>query len=38
MLPEGGDQQTEFERRGWTVWDATVLANHETELQTLLGT
>ncbi|MGP0066024.1 MAG: DrmB family protein [Isosphaeraceae bacterium] len=38
MLPEGGDHRAEFEKRGWTVRDATALANHETELKTLLGT
>src|SRR5262249_33569567 len=37
-LPEGGDQRAGFEKRGWTVWDATVLTDHETELQKLLGT
>jgi hypothetical protein len=37
VLPEGGDQRTPFERRGWTVWDATALADHETELRSLLG-
>ena len=37
VLPEGGDQRAEFERRGWTVLDATDLANHETELRSLLG-
>ncbi len=38
VLPEGGDQRAEFEKRGWTVRDATDLADHETELQKLLGT
>ncbi len=37
MLPEGGDHRAEFEKRGWTVLDATDLANHETELKSLLG-
>ena len=38
VLPEEGDQRAEFEKRGWTVRDAIVLADHETELKTLLGT
>jgi hypothetical protein len=37
VLPEGGDHRTPFEGRGWTVWDATALADHETELRSLLG-
>ena len=37
VLPAGGDQWAEFEKRGWTVWDATALANQETELRSLLG-
>ena len=37
VLPEGGDQRAEFEKRGWTVLDATALADHETELRSLLG-
>jgi hypothetical protein len=37
VLPEGGDQRGGFENRGWTVWDATALADHETELRSLLG-
>ena len=38
VLPEGGDQRAGFEKRGWTVWDATALADHEKELRSLLGT
>jgi Domain of unknown function (DUF1998) len=38
VLPEGCDQRPEFEKRGWTVWDATALVDHETELRTILGT
>ncbi|WP_406699441.1 DUF1998 domain-containing protein [Singulisphaera sp. Ch08] len=38
VLPEGGDLRAEFEGRGWTVWDATALTNHETELRSILGT
>ena len=37
VLPEWGEQRAEFERRGWTVRDATALADHETELRSLLG-
>ena len=37
VLPEGGDTRTAFERRGWTVFDATDLATHEARLRTLLG-
>ncbi len=37
VLPEGGDLRAEFEGRGWTVWDATALVDHETELRSLLG-
>ncbi len=36
VLPEGGDQRTPFERLGWTVFDASVLAKHETELRSML--
>jgi hypothetical protein len=37
VLPEGSDQRPEFEKRGWTVLDATTLADHETDLRKLLG-
>lgn len=37
VLPEGGDQRAEFERRGWTVFDATDLLNQEKQLRSALG-
>ncbi|MBV8557470.1 MAG: DUF1998 domain-containing protein, partial [Planctomycetaceae bacterium] len=36
LLPEGGDSRGQFERRGWTVNDATELAKHDAELKALL--
>jgi hypothetical protein len=37
VLPEGGDQRAEFERRGWTVFDATDLVAQEEPLRSSLG-
>jgi hypothetical protein len=37
VLPEGGDHRDEFERRGWTVFDATDLSRQEAPLRSLLG-
>jgi hypothetical protein len=37
VLPEGGDQRAEFERRGWTVFDATDLVKQEEPLRASLG-
>jgi hypothetical protein len=33
VLPEGGDDRTPFEQRGWTVFDAVDLSRHEAELR-----
>ncbi len=37
VLPEGIDARPDFEKQGWTVVDATDLANHEKHLRELLG-
>lgn len=37
VLPEGADARPDFEKRGWTVVDATDLANREKRLRALLG-
>ncbi len=37
ILPEGADARPDFEKRGWTVVDATDLANQEKHLRELLG-
>jgi hypothetical protein len=36
VLPEGDDVREEFERRGWTVFDAADLSRHEAELRGLV--
>jgi hypothetical protein len=36
VLPERADARGPFERRGWTVYDATELAKHDAELKALL--
>jgi hypothetical protein len=37
VLPEGGDGWAEFERRNWTVFDATELSGQEPQLRSSLG-
>ena len=37
VLPEGDEQRAEFERRGWTVFEATDLAKQEEPLRSSLG-
>jgi hypothetical protein len=37
VLPEGADARPDFEKQGWTVVDATDLANQEKCLRELLG-
>ncbi len=37
VLPEGGEGRAEFERRGWTVFEATDLDDHEAQLRSALG-
>jgi hypothetical protein len=37
VLPEGGDHHAGFERRGWTVFDATDLGGQEAQLRSSLG-
>jgi hypothetical protein len=37
VLPEGGDGRAEFERRCWTVFDATELSGQEAQLRSSLG-
>ena len=38
VLPKGIDVTGEFERQGWTVFDATNLAKVEDQLKATLGT
>lgn len=37
VLLEGGDVLAEFEEKGWKVFDAAAMADHEAELRSLLG-
>lgn len=37
VLPEGGDYRSEFERSGWTVFDAPDIASQEVPLRSSLG-